>query len=79
MEKALLSQHKTIDAIATSAMSLTRMVLVKLNILKASNVRTNAEVVVIVLSIIMMDFMPSLLVTALTDTTAMGVTSLIVR
>ena len=79
MEKALPSQHKTIDAIATSAMSLTRMVLVKLNILKASNVRTNAEVVVIVLSIIMMDFMPSLLVTALTDTTAMGVTALIVR
>jgi hypothetical protein len=79
VEKALPSQHKTIDAIATSAMSLTRMVLVKLNILKASNVRTNAEVVVIVLSIIMMDFMPSLLVTALTDTTAMGVTALIVR
>jgi hypothetical protein len=36
-------------------------------------------VVEIALSIIMTDFMPSLLVTAKTDTTAMDVTSLIVR
>ena len=79
MEKALLSQHKTIDAIATSAMSLTRMVLVKLNTLKVTSARISVVVVEIALSIIMTDFMPSLLVTAKTDTTAMDVTSLIVR
>ncbi len=64
MEKALLFQHKTIDAIATSAMSLTRTVLVKLSILKVASVRISVVVVVIVLSIIMMDSMPYLLVTA---------------
>jgi hypothetical protein len=63
-EKALPSQHKTIDAIATSAMSLTRMVLVKLNILKVTSARMNVVVAEIALSIIMTDFILSLLVTA---------------